>query len=188
MDDNIRFENVYTRTPEIYGEYYDAYQKTAFAHSRTVKKVCNVFVAACLVIIFGCMAILWQMEGSEEVARIALWLFVLAVLFVLMRIYSVFMKRQTVKRGIAREKELNGGELAEICTVVTESSLCLCLKGKDAWEVSLDKIKFMTQSENLILLVTEARLVFVIKKDSFVQGSARELWDFLKAKGIEIRK
>lgn len=188
MDNNIRFENVYTRTPEIYGEYYDTYQKTAFPHLQTINKVSTVYIAVGLVIIFACMGLLSVMDAVEDAVLIGVAMLVVVLLLIFTKLFRVLMKRQTVKRGIAIDKELNGGELAEICTTVTESGLCSSIKGKGASEVSFDSIKYMARSKNLIILVTEARQVFIIKEDSFVQGSAEELWSFLKAKGIEIRK
>ncbi len=51
--------------------------------------------------------------------------------------------------------------------------------------IEFNKIKSAVQTKNLIMLRSDAKLVYVLRKDTFTKGTKEEFVAFLKSKGIK---
>lgn len=92
-----------------------------------------------------------------------------------------------VKSMTNREGEIGNGEDI-LCTVaINEKDIELSMLDS-LQTVPLDRIKYGFLTENYIGLVTQARLLFILKKDSFTKGSLDGLLSFLSDRKIKIKK
>lgn len=53
--------------------------------------------------------------------------------------------------------------------------------------MELSKIKKVFQTKNYYICISESKLAYALKKDSFTKGTAKEFEDFLKCRSI-VRK
>lgn len=93
--------------------------------------------------------------------------------------------RSQVKAMVQRDKEMSGGD-ALCCEIsVSENEITLsALESRSSVEMS--NIKSAFETENYIVVLTKARLMFIFKKDSFTKGDAESFIAFLKEKGIKV--
>ena len=97
-----------------------------------------------------------------------------------------FIYRRTLKLTLNRDLEANGGQPVTIEVSVTETSFFGRTKA-DAPEIAFSSVKKVTQTKNLIIVTTKAKQAFVLKKDGFTKGTAPELLQFLRDKGLKVK-
>lgn len=108
------------------------------------------------------------------------------ILVALLPGFIYYSYRRNLKLMVARELEQNNGQPLELhCTITRDA---LTLSGPfGSQENSFDVIKKVRTTKKLILLYTNARLVWIIPRDSFVHGDPTEFLAFLKDKGLKVR-
>lgn len=134
----------------------------------------------------------YVLVGYMLVNLIVLWVWIgyfafpylIASAFILL--LHLFIYRRTLKLTMDREKEVNGGEPLELHTTVMENSIA-CRTKIDAPEVAYSSIKKVIQTKNLIIVVTKAKLAFIMSKDGFTRGTPEALLQFFRDKGLKVK-
>lgn len=165
----VLFENSYTRdrqlAKEIYRYYY--FQRKWLVVCYIV--FCISFIADILIAVFD-KAIIWSVL-----------LFV--PIYFLFRFYCYYRQVNTM---VARDKEVHGKEIT-VETIVTDEYIQNTASTGAVNKVEYCKIRNAVQTENLILLLSKANLIYIFRKDTFTKGTKEEFVQFLKNKGIKIK-
>ena len=70
---------------------------------------------------------------------------------------------------------------------IREDAVALKFSNSAATTTPYSDIQKVTQSKNLIMLVTKEKVSLTLKKDSFKNGSLEELTAFLKTKKLHLK-
>lgn len=103
-------------------------------------------------------------------------------------LFQSYLYDKNVKTQLRRDNELYCGMPIEVQMIVTGEYVKAVKANGTSNEVSFSNIKRAVQTKNLIFLESEAKLIYVFRKDSFVKGTAEEMISFLKGKGIKVRR
>ena len=98
-------------------------------------------------------------------------------------IYSYLMFKNSL---IKRDAETFKGDVV-ITTGVYEDHITLNASNGSVVELEYGKIKKISLTKNYILVLSKARLMYILKKDSFTKGSLPEFTEFIKSKGLKIK-
>ena len=165
----VIFKNRYTRNRELIGEIYRYY----FFKRRLWVFFDVIMIASFLVNLVSAFA------GQDcYVAG-----FVLAPLCIGLQFVNYFRQLKLV---LARDKEVYGKEIEVETTVSADVIRNVAVTGA-VNEVGFNKIRWGAQTKNLIFLTSEARLIYIFKKDGFEVGTPDEFIAFLKTKGITVK-
>lgn len=167
-----RFENSFVRDKDTAKEIYQYW----FFKKPTMVAMYAILAFYSLACIVG---LCFDFENAEEFMPPC----VLAVFLPVMMIISY---RSQVKMMVKRDREMaNGREL--VCNVtVTDGEITFsALDGKNS--VSLENLKYAFQTKSYIVVVTNAKLMYLLKNDGFTVGNAEEFIVFLKEKGVKIK-
>ncbi len=166
---NILFENSYIRNKDLAKELY------GYIFFRRN----YLFVAYIVLLVsFIINLILLITTGSAN------WfVFVFVPFFLLLRLFTYF---QSIKLMVKRDSELSGGPV-EVKTIVTEEFIQHTNSTGGVNKLEYDKIKKCNQTKNLILLQSDAKLIYVFRKDAFSIGSCDAFVEFLRSKGIKVK-
>lgn len=166
------FENKYVRNESTAKEIYKYwfFKKPTMA---AVYAILSVYALAC---IFG-------LSFDFEDAREFIFPFILAIILPVLMIISY---RSQVKTMVNRDKEMaQGGEL--VCEVsVNDNEMTLCAFESRS-SILISDVKYAFVTESYITVITNARLMIVLKKDSFTLGDTEGFISFLKEKGIKVK-
>lgn len=163
------FENVYVRDENVMKEYL----------RRMLLLGPSAFISYGLIAFLLVNLIsLWIWIGYFATSYLFGAVFIAAMYF--------FIYWRTLKLTMDREQEVNGGEPLELHTTVMENSIA-CRTRVDAPEVAYSSIKKVIQTKNLIIVVTKAKLAFIMTKDGFTRGTAEELLQFFRNKGLKVK-
>ena len=115
--------------------------------------------------------------------------FFLTILFynAIVLILVAFSYRQHVKISIARDREISNGEDILMNTSVFDDRIEVDIIDKNH-KLYWDSVDYVSISENYVSIRTKARLIYMLKKDSFTLGRCDDFIEFLKSKGLKIRK
>ena len=168
----ILFENIFVRdkktAKEIYGYWF--FKKPTMV---AMYSILAAYATACIV------GLIIDFESAKESAFPLFCALLLPVLMIIS--YS-----SQVKMMVDRDKEMGGGEGISCHVTVTDSELTLtAFDGKNS--VSVDNIKYAFLTKNYIVIVTKARLMYILKKDSFTIGDSDGFIAFLLKKGVKVR-
>lgn len=100
--------------------------------------------------------------------------------------FKIFYYKFLVSRQIKATNELNNGKPLEINTVVYNDSIQYTASNGAINEINFENIKYGFQTKNLILFLSKANLIYILKKDTFTKGTKDEFIEFIKNKGIKI--
>lgn len=167
-----RFENSFVRDEDTAKEIYQYW----FFKKPTMVAIYAILAFYSLACIVG---LCFDFENAEDFMPPC----VLAVFLPVMMIISY---RSQVKMMVKRDREMaNGREL--VCNVtVTDGEITFsALDGKNS--VSLENLKYAFQTKSYIVVVTNAKLMYLLKNDGFTIGNAEEFIVFLKEKGVKIK-
>ena len=115
-------------------------------------------------------------------AKAAMPVFVMILFFVALMFISY---RSQVKALVQRDREMSGGD--PLCCDITVSDEEITLSALESRSpVSINNFKSAFATENYIVVITKARLMFILRKDSFTEGDADGFIAFLKEKGIKV--
>lgn len=168
---DILFENRFSRTREVakdmYSHHFFKSKSAIFAY---------VFFSLCLILqlVLG----LYTHKFGYLIITAAIVFFVFA--------FRIFCYFNSVKLMSKRDMECFGKE-AEIVVFVKEECIEYGTVGAVPNKLLYSNIKFAYETKNLILIRSTARLLYIVKKDSFIKGSAKEFEEFLRSKGIKVR-
>lgn len=109
---------------------------------------------------------------------------VLALLILAFPFYAYF---KSTKMQIKRDREVGGGKPIYVKLMVADELIQSEASTGGVTQISYAQIKKGTQTKHMILLYTQANLVYLFRKDSFTKGSAADLIAFLKQKGVKIK-
>jgi hypothetical protein len=87
---------------------------------------------------------------------------------------------------VKRDREICGDDL-KVTVIVTEDGLQIAGSVGGEIKIGFDKVKDVIQTKNLILVRSKARLVYILRKDSFSIGTKEAFQSFLKDKGITVK-
>lgn len=90
----------------------------------------------------------------------------------------------TVNVSVKRDEELYHGMPVQARYTVTEETVTSRNAGTEPNELPLSKIQNAFVTKNLICLVSEGKMVYIFRRDSFTKGSAEEFIGFLKRKAL----
>ena len=109
-------------------------------------------------------------------------IFIYFIFFIL----EIISYKKMVNIQFKRDLELNRGKVLEVNTIVTENTIQLNSSNNENAEISFDKIKKGFQTKNLICLMSEAKLIYTFKKDSFTKGTSDDFIKFIREKSIKL--
>ena len=163
------FENSYIRDEAIHREVLFRFRLLS-----PVYILCYLFCAYCLYQFFTVL-ILWD--------YIILRFLIIPLLFLLLLIYSC---RRNARMLQARDLEINNGQPLRIYLVVTQEGITSYDPNGSA-TIPFDRIRRVTQSKNLIFLITKARVIWIFPKATFIRCNPEDFLSFLKTKGLRVR-
>lgn len=166
------FKNVFVRDEETLREFYKH----------------NYLAAPLFRIIYIGYAVLLLMSLLASLLAYDLTLFASYLFLGLVFALILFFKySQSLKITVARDKELaNGRDMVTEIFVFDDKIEHTALGNSQA--LGFESIKRVQQSQNYIYVISNAKLVYIFKKDSFTLGTPEEFIEFLKSKGIKIQK
>ncbi len=88
---------------------------------------------------------------------------------------------------VSRDNEVNGGNSIHVDTIVTNEFIQNTSSTGSVNRIPYSKIKKVIQTKNLILLRSEANLVYIFCKDTFSKGTPDEFLTFLSKKGLKVK-
>ena len=166
---DVLFKNTHTRNKETAKEIYGYY---------FFKRAIYVF----LYVIWG-LALLFNIYSAIFEESYSILIFVCAPFVFL---YPVFLYARCVNTMLSRDRELGGGYLTCETTVTDEALEMKNSLGADV-TVDIGRMKSAIQTKNLILLVSDAKLIYIFDKRCFTVGTSDEFIRFLKNKGIKVK-
>ncbi len=166
---DILFENSYIRNKELAKELYGYIY---FCRN-------YIFVAYIVLLIsFIINLILLITTGSAN------WfVFIFVPVFLLLRLFTYL---QAIKLMLKRDSEVCGG-LFEVKSIVTEDFIEYTSTTGGVNRLEYNKIKKCNQTKNLILLQSDAKLIYVFPKNGFSVGTPEGFLIFLRNKGIKVK-
>lgn len=165
------FENNYTRDKNLAKEMY---QHIFF------KRPLNMVLNGLLLLVF--VVNLSIAIGTNDWSN-GLYLIIIPVFFG----YEVFTYYRAVNTMVKRDLEVNQGQKIEIVVTVSEEGLQQKASTGGESQLAYADIKKTMQTKNLILLQSEANLLYILRKDTFTKGNAKEFVAFLQGKGVKIK-
>lgn len=162
------FKNVFVRDEETLREFYK--------HTYLAEPLFRI-------IYIGYAVLLLMSLLAYDLTLFASYLF-LGLIFALI---LFFKYSQNLKITVARDKELaSGRDMVTEIFVFDDKIEHTALGNSQA--LGFESIKRVQQSQNYIYVISNAKLVYIFKKDSFTLGTPEEFIEFLKSKGIKIQK
>lgn len=166
---DIIFENSYTRTKELLKEVYNFYY-----FKRSIYIILDIVIGLSFLV-----NVVWLFMGYN----VNFYVMFLAPLFFVIQFFQYFKSVNTI---IKRDYEINKGSLIHVNTIVTEHSLKNTASTGSKNEVDFSQIKKAVQTKNLILLRSQANLIYILRKDTFTKGTCKEFIEFLNKKGFKL--
>ncbi len=97
-----------------------------------------------------------------------------------------FLYRKSVKVMLKRDSELYGDE--PLFTLqITDEKIILLTKNGSSSEIEYHNVGKVVKTKNLILILTKAKSVFILRKGGFIKGNEAQLLSFLKSKGVTVK-
>lgn len=170
--DEIRFVNSFTRdkstAKEIYGWWY--YKRPVFV----------AFYIIMAIYLFS-FILGFILSPGEMLGDLPVLFFILFGIFIFNLSYF-----SQVRAMVKRDAEMSGGrELLSTVTVSDSEAVVISFESRTA--ISLENMRYAFTTKNYIVLVTKARLMMILKKDSFTQGDTEGFISFLQSKGIKVK-
>ena len=165
----ILFKNSYTRNKELAKEIYRLYYFK--------RKWLLVFY-----VLFGA-SLLINIVSAVSGYSYNVSVFVFVPLFIAFQFYCYFRQVNTM---VKRDNEVHGKEIV-VETIVTDAFIQNTASTGSVNQIEYQKIKSAMQTKNLILLRSQANLIYIFRKDTFEIGTKQEFIAFLKTKGIIVK-
>ena len=166
---DVLFENGYVRNKQLAKEIYRYFY---------FRGVGNILSYSFLLLAFLANVLSRMFEGSYS-----LFILVFVPLLFSLRFCSYCRK---VKMMEKRDREIQGTEIM-VKIVVTSEYIQNTTSIGSVTNLEIGKIRKAVQTKNLILLITEAKLLYIFPRDKFTKGNAEDFIKFLKDKGIKVK-
>ena len=111
------------------------------------------------------------------------YIFIFVPLFLVLRVITYY---KSVKLMTERDDEMFGGPV-EVKAIVTDEFIQNTTSSGSVNKLEFNKIKKVNQTKNLILLLSDSKLIYVFRKDSFSVGTYDEFIVYLRNKGIKVK-
>lgn len=160
------FECNYVRTAELNREYYRYW-----------------FFGRPIMIIIYTLLLLGFLSGVLELVlhfNLGAPLFLAPFVFCMMY-FSYLSAVYTAQR---RDQEFTGGRPLEVFIAVTQEKLHYKTSSGTTIELPLSSIQEVKVLKNQIIVLSEAKVIYGFPKDNFVKGTATDMENFLKQKGL----
>ena len=168
------FENKYTKDKESIREYLNY-----FYFRKPILMVLNIFFA--LIFVFTVASFFYPPifpYSGLKALYIVLPLFIWTV--------TILRYFKALKLSVMRDREINNGNQIDMHYIVSDEKVEVCCESIETKNsVYLSQVKKVVKTKNFIILITEAKLSFVLRKDSFTKGTSEGLLYFLRKKGIK---
>lgn len=166
---DILFENSYTRNKELLKEIYcyHYFKRKSMIVALVALFIC--FVTNVLLAFFG------DAHNLE-----------LIILLPLFFAFHIYLYNFQIITTLKRDKEVQGKEIV-VQTIVTDDFIQNTSSTGAINKLEFNKIKKAVQTKNLILLMSDAKLFYIFRKDTFTKGNKDDFISFLKYKGIKIK-
>ena len=109
--------------------------------------------------------------------------YLLILVIVAFFVLEYYLYSSSVKNAVKRGKEMYGG-FAQDEVVIYDDKLTLTGTKGVTVELPLNKVKKIYVLKNLIVLMSDAKLMYIMTKSGFTLGTSDEFLDFLREKGI----
>ena len=167
------FENKYVRDLNTAKEVY-------FHHFFGTRVMIIANVIAGLYAAFVLLGVITDLKNAGGYVPQLILLFVYAGVM-------IYAYDAQVKTQVARDKEVAGGEDFVCSLTVTDREVSVT-NPIGTQLVGLEELKYAFLTKSYICVVTNAKYMYLFKKDSFSKGSADELVAFFKGRGVKFRK
>ena len=138
-----------------------------------------VYVVLALYSISCILGFIIDLDSAKETLPI----FAMIIFFV---VFIFISYRSQVKAMVQRDKEMSHGEPLHCRISVSDDEMVLStLESRSP--ISIGNLKSAFITENYIVVITKARLMFIFKKDSFTVGDTESFLAFLREKNIKIK-
>lgn len=165
---NILFENSYVRDKQLAKEIY--------GHHFFRRK----FMIICYIV--ASLSLIANIVNAVLYGSLYLFGFIIGLFLLAYPVVNYFIVVNTV---VKRDMEMHGKEVTAE-SIVTEDYIQNTLSTGAIISVEYSKIKKAAQTRNLILLFSDANLIYIFRKDGFTKGTTDEFITFLKSKGIKV--
>lgn len=159
------FENKYICTKETLKEIYSAWiLKSPKAIAFYIVAFLGLAVSAIDYIWFGTLNIF----------------FPIAVLVLLLAFYGGY--RKSVNSNFDRMTEASSGRPVENRALITETAAIFENSAGAHTELPLNRVAKLIETRNYFLILSDVKLMYSVKKDSFEKGTAEDFKAFIKSK------
>lgn len=168
------FENQYKCTKKYFQEFY-----SYFYFKKPIIIVINLllffgFILGILSLTFSHIFFTENLVGGYIFLPIFVWIF------------KIIQYKRGVKTRYNQDLERNNGEPFETKIIVTDDGIDVgYLNSKEMTHIGYSKIKKIVKTKKYYILMTEAKLCCVFKKDGFIKGTIEDFLLFLSSKGIK---
>ncbi len=163
------FENKHVRTKEVLKEFYRHY-----FFGRTVTIICYGILLVVLL-----LNIILALLGRGY----SVWVMVFVPLFIGLQIFNYY---RALNIAAKRDKEVGGGEIS-VETLVFDDHIQSTSSNGAVNKLGYGSIKSVTATKNLIFITSEARMIYILRKDGFTKGTYEAFMGFLINKGIKVK-
>lgn len=165
------------------------FKSTYVRSKRDVKDVCrylylgrgmNVVLDALIVLgVSAMIALMFLLDDYTILIFAAAALIIWSLQFVM---YSL-----AVKSLLKSYDEISNGKELRVDFIVTQSNAWVTSSVGEDYAISFEKIKRIVVKKNTFLIITGAKLVYAVPRDSFVIGDEHSFLKFFKDKGVKIK-
>jgi hypothetical protein len=155
------------------------------------KEWCKEIISYCyfkrksriILLIIICNAIIWSAIGvfADKQYEFCGTL-ILYALFLLLYVISYF---RAFNLTLKRDLEQSSGEI-KVNTVITDSYIENIASTGSVTKLHYYDIKSVASTKNYLLLISNTKMIYSFRKDSFTKGNYTEFITFLRYKGIKI--
>jgi len=176
------FENEIVCDRDVYKEYY---KKICFRRPFAITVLVffgTCFFASIFLLINQSCSIITSSQNLKSIPESIYFYSVLFPLFLALRIWQYF---RIVKISLARDMEMNNGKTRELLRIVTPEKIEIaCNADESKISYHWSSVKKVIETKNLIILLTEAKMGIIFKKDGFTKGTYEDFIFFLRGIGL----
>lgn len=167
---DVMFENSYIRTKELFKEIY-----RFIYFKRPVYIFFDILLGLSFLANIVCLIYGYQFNNIP---------LIIVPLFYSIQFYKYF---KAVNVSIKRDNEINPDTPFHVNTIVTKEFFQSATSTGSVNQLKFSQIKKAIQTKNLILLLSQANIIYILKKDAFTKGNHIEFIHFIETIGIQIK-
>lgn len=167
---NILFKNSYTKDKDLLKEIYKYFY---------FKRPIPIIVIIITILLLIKTIIEYIMYGYFNHIT-----FLIAIIYLEFKVIYYF---KIVSTQLNSDLELNNSKPLEVKTIVTDDFIQNKASNGAVNEITYSKLKRGYQTKNLILFISKANLIYIFRKDTFLNGDFNDFIKFIQSKGIKIK-